>query len=225
MPFGTNRAFEETLHRGDTLFHDGEERGHLEVIGVPFYKGKHRPRSIKQLLCMNEKLKALHNKGIVHGDIRLFNIVFSEDDDNECHFIDFDLSGDEGTALYPSKYRSEVVDGRGRPKQAGYQPITMEDDRKALCMTFLFTTTLILKRGASITEWDAVAAVRALKKEKQKDKRVLDGYLNILESLVENKHVGFEVLAVPLFVDVHSKHGARAALQDGDTKSPLKGPK
>lgn len=64
--------------------------GQLLVLSVPYHEGRHYAKSIAEFVPLVKKLKALHEAGFVHGDIRCFNIVFSEKD---SHFIDYDLGG------------------------------------------------------------------------------------------------------------------------------------
>ncbi|KAH0828842.1 hypothetical protein J3R83DRAFT_3312 [Lanmaoa asiatica] len=45
---------------------------------------------------MEEKLKAFHHAGFVHGDIRDVNIVVSKTDVTRFMFVDFDWSGRKG---------------------------------------------------------------------------------------------------------------------------------
>lgn len=79
------------------------------------------------MVAVAEHLKRLHENGIVHGDIRLLNMVFS---DEKSELIDFDFSGEQGKVEYPPGYRMTVFDGRrrGKPKQL----VSMTDDVAAL---------------------------------------------------------------------------------------------
>jgi serine/threonine protein kinase len=87
-------------------------RGQLLVLSVPYRKGRHYAKSISEFAPLLMKLKALHEAGFVHGDIRCFNIVFSEED---SHFIDYDLGGktdEKGDGPpYPCGYSFMLRDG------------------------------------------------------------------------------------------------------------------
>jgi serine/threonine protein kinase len=89
--------------------------GRLLILSVPYHQGRHYATSLAEYVPLVEKLKALHEAGYVHGDIRCFNIVFSEED---SHFIDFDLGGktdDHGDGPpYPSGYTFALRDGSRR---------------------------------------------------------------------------------------------------------------
>ncbi len=54
-----------------------------------------------------EQLRELHKNGYVHGDIRGFNVLFSE---NGGGLIDFDFSGTPDDT-YPPGYRRSLTDG------------------------------------------------------------------------------------------------------------------
>jgi serine/threonine protein kinase len=86
--------------------------GRLLILSVPYHPGRHYATSLAEYVPLVEKLKALHEAGYVHGDIRCFNIVFSEED---SHFIDFDLGGktdDNGDGPpYPLGYAFTLRDG------------------------------------------------------------------------------------------------------------------
>jgi tRNA A-37 threonylcarbamoyl transferase component Bud32 len=62
----------------------------LLVLSVPYHQGRHCATSLSELVPLVKKLKALHEAGFVHGEIRRFNILFSEED---SHFIDYELAG------------------------------------------------------------------------------------------------------------------------------------
>jgi hypothetical protein len=67
-------------------------RGKLKVIAVPFIEGSHCPQSKEQLLVVAKCLKKMHDNGLVHGDIRLLNIVFTEKPE-DSQLIDSDFRG------------------------------------------------------------------------------------------------------------------------------------
>ena len=73
--------------------------GTLKIIEVPFVDGDHRPRKVGDFLPIIEELTQLHRKSFVHGDIRLFNMVFS---DEGGPLIDFDFGGECCKQKYPT---------------------------------------------------------------------------------------------------------------------------
>ena len=83
---------------------------------------------MKQFLGVVETLSDMHQNGFVHGDVRLANIVFSED--GTSSLIDFDFVGKHNISVYFSCFNWELEDrdGSARPNS----PMKMEHDRVAL---------------------------------------------------------------------------------------------
>ena len=101
------------------------KRGQVEVIAVPFQEGSHTCTSIGQAIEVVEWLQDMHSKGYVHGDIRAFNLVFS--DDGGSVVIDFDFGGRSGEVTYPQGYNTLLEDG-SRIDCDGGNDITPERD-------------------------------------------------------------------------------------------------
>ncbi|MCW5672722.1 MAG: phosphotransferase [Hydrogenophaga sp.] len=59
----------------------------------------HFPSSYRHLVAACKALRVLHNAGIVHGDIRIANILYYGD--NQAALIDFDFAGRAGIDSYP----------------------------------------------------------------------------------------------------------------------------
>jgi serine/threonine protein kinase len=91
--------------------------------------GTHEARTPGEILPILDELTKLHENGMVHGDIRVYNMVFSPADDGgkpHGYLIDFDFGGVEGKVKYPSGYLQDLRDGTRRG-EAG-QLITKEND-------------------------------------------------------------------------------------------------
>jgi Fungal protein kinase len=73
-------------------------RGQMMVLSSPYIKGTHYATKVSQLLGVINHLEQLHKRGYVHGDIRAFNIIFTED---SGYLIDFDIGGleDENSTM------------------------------------------------------------------------------------------------------------------------------
>jgi hypothetical protein len=87
------------------------------VISTLYRDGCHVATQPKAFIPIINHLKALHNKGFVHGDIRAYNTVlqYSKTDDKEepkGWLIDFDFGGKAGQAKYPIGYVTSLNDGR-----------------------------------------------------------------------------------------------------------------
>jgi len=77
------------------------------VIRYPHQKGTYLATNIHQFIL--RKILQLHSSNIVHGDIRLMNLIFQEDD---AHLLNFDFSGPPDTTTYPQTFIKEVPEGR-----------------------------------------------------------------------------------------------------------------
>ena len=112
--------------------------GQVEVISVPFYQGCHECKNIRQAITLIEWFIELHGKGFVHGDIRAFNLVFSDDGSKP---IDFDFGGAIDKTKFPPGYVEELKDGR-RSLRAPCELITPEHDLFALKYVLLILHTI-----------------------------------------------------------------------------------
>lgn len=75
-----------------------------------------------------QRLSDMHKSGFVHGDIRLANMVFSED--AKSYLIDIDFVGKHNHSYYSSTFNDELDE-----RHTGAKPnrvMMMEHDRHAL---------------------------------------------------------------------------------------------
>jgi hypothetical protein len=81
-------------------------QGELVVFETPFREGRHFAKKPGEFVPIIQALEKLHEDGFVHGDIRGFNTVFSENE-GEGWLIDFDFGGREGkpTTVIPRGYK------------------------------------------------------------------------------------------------------------------------
>ena len=123
------RKFGEASHGVDENELIWKFTGQKLLIATKYMSGTHKARTPIDFLPIIDELAKLHENGIVHGDIRVYNMVFSRASDGEepdgC-LIDFDYGGTEGEAKYPSGYVGFLPDGTRRG-EAG-QVITKEND-------------------------------------------------------------------------------------------------
>ena len=77
----------------------------FSILTYPFLNGTHVPTSIKQFRGIIRMLDKLHVAGYVHGDIRLCNLVFS-DNGLDGYLIDYDLAGKANVDRYPAGYKA-----------------------------------------------------------------------------------------------------------------------
>ena len=87
----------------------------LIIVQYDKVKGTHIPTCVGHLKCLLTQLKLLQADLIVHGDIRLSNVIFSTvtnpSDIIETTLIDFDFSGVHGEQTYPSRFNHDIGDG------------------------------------------------------------------------------------------------------------------
>ena len=88
----------------------------LIIVQYDKVKGTHIPTCVGHLKNLLTELQCLHNECIVHGDIRLSNVIFStvsnqSDDEIKTTLIDFDFSGIHENKTYPSRFNLDIGDG------------------------------------------------------------------------------------------------------------------
>jgi serine/threonine protein kinase len=87
----------------------------FKVISYKYIPGKHYPENALQVYYLLKMLTTMHKDGIVHGDIRLSNIIFAENP-SETQLIDFDYSGARLKDVYPLRFALEINDGKRHKK-------------------------------------------------------------------------------------------------------------
>ncbi len=89
----------------------------LVVISYPRLEGSHTAHTVRHFASLIASVSRLHRDGVVHGDIRASNIVFTEG--GQAQLIDFDYSGDTNRT-YPKGFNRKIEDGkRARGARAG----------------------------------------------------------------------------------------------------------
>jgi hypothetical protein len=110
-----------------------DRNGDFLVIRVPFWEGTHDASNPSDLTPIVQFLQNLHAQGLVHGDIRCFNIVFNG---GEGKLIDFDFGGSIGRRRYPRGYVADLADGRRFGSRLEH--IKLYDEWYALSFCMLF---------------------------------------------------------------------------------------
>ena len=87
-----------------------DTKSQLQIFVYDKLEGEHKPSYVGHFTCLLRELDELHKKKIVHGDIRLSNIIFTKEPVSS-RFIDFDLSGFCGEKKYSSRFTVEIDDG------------------------------------------------------------------------------------------------------------------
>ena len=79
------------------------ENGEYFCLKYPFYPGDHCPKNMKQFRGIILMLDKIHEAGYVHCDIRIQNLIFS-DNEMDSYLIDYDLAGKHQQHRYPAGY-------------------------------------------------------------------------------------------------------------------------
>lgn len=105
-------------------------------VEYPFVPGVHVPRTAKEAALAAHALRTLHDKGFIHGDIRLSNLLF-DGETGTAQLIDFDLAGYKTKeSLYPNNFSPTLRDGvRADGAEAG-SVMRQTHDWEALAGTF-----------------------------------------------------------------------------------------
>lgn len=104
----------------------------FQLVSYPYLKGSHVPQTCEQLIRIGDLLHFLHNKNLVHGDIRCTNLIFGHPhkSESESYIIDFDYTSKPGD-YYPSTYNGGL-DERHPDAQAHCEK-RFEHDWYSLC--------------------------------------------------------------------------------------------
>jgi hypothetical protein len=132
----------------------------LKIISYDMIPGVHQPSCIDHLIKFLLQLSQVHQKEIVHGDIRLSNIIFNSHPEvgSSAHpevgssatvwvpqatIIDYDMSGPEATRVYPPRYAQSIPDGKRHPDALPEAPLRYSHDiYSALDLCRRYTSSL-----------------------------------------------------------------------------------
>ena len=112
----------------DLLQFEVEDPPCLSIISYKKVSGGHQPSCVGDLLDILQTIGLMANAGLVHGDIRLANMIFlpvSASSSSSCScsssvavsagrrgvLIDFDFSGNCGQGTYPCGFNVNIEDG------------------------------------------------------------------------------------------------------------------
>jgi hypothetical protein len=99
----------------------------LVVIRYPYLEGTHRPQSVGQWATLIRFVQQLHQDAIVHGDLRLSNIVFGRHN-GKVTVIDYDFAGRVGEKEYPKGFNRKIDDGARHRAATDRQALSFEHD-------------------------------------------------------------------------------------------------
>eukprot|EP01039_Chlorochromonas_danica_P003747 gene3747-4096_t len=125
----SQRSYVHATHRRDSVHYhksdlagmelvvdwtsDSNPQDSLQIISYDLVPGVHYPSIVGHLILVMRKMAQLHSEGIVHGDLRFSNIVFSDASDATVAstIIDFDHSGLADEKIYPPRFNPDITDG------------------------------------------------------------------------------------------------------------------
>jgi hypothetical protein len=107
----------------------------LQILSYDAALGTHRPSVLGHFTKLLKKLLLMHSQGIVHGDLRFSNVIFSEthsDSPPVSTIIDFDYSGLAGERVYPPQFNLSIDDGARHPDARPNEFLRLEHDISAV---------------------------------------------------------------------------------------------
>jgi hypothetical protein len=107
----------------------------LQILSYDAALGTHRPSVLGHFTKLLKKLLLMHPQGIVHGDLRFSNVIFSEihsDSPPVSTIIDFDYSGLAGERVYPPHFNLIIDDGARHPDARPNEFLRLEHDIAAV---------------------------------------------------------------------------------------------
>lgn len=113
---------------------DSNPHDRLQILTYDMVPGVHYPSVVGHMILVMKKTAQLHTQGIVHGDLRFSNIVFSKANDAAVvsTIIDFDYSGPAGEKAYPPQFNHSIADGFRHEHARAYDILRPEHDIAAL---------------------------------------------------------------------------------------------
>jgi hypothetical protein len=85
---------------------------------------------------IRELVEDFHRKGLVHGDLRLPNFIFTKDSPRRMLLIDFDWGGKEKEVFFPRGPLDQELRAQDGQHDCLDRPITRKDDDRVLAGTF-----------------------------------------------------------------------------------------
>ncbi|PCH34830.1 hypothetical protein WOLCODRAFT_139601 [Wolfiporia cocos MD-104 SS10] len=84
--------------------------GSRKMIVMEYVQGRSATRTdcINHHERLSKAVKLLHDKGMVHGDLRRPNIIVTDNPDGPLKMIDFDWAGMQGEVRYPLRLSKEI---------------------------------------------------------------------------------------------------------------------
>ncbi len=176
------------------MHHTTYPRGSVLVIKYRCVNGTHFASEAAHFLQIADCIKEMHALGVVHGDIRGFNMLHPHPEDrsvkdgiSESLLIDFDLSGSAETDKYPPGYSQTVPDNFFPRSGSADKIMKKSDDWKDLGSVMSWYVVQPYENMTSLQEF------QKYKNDRETWSRICDqfceghgGAYNSLKQFVEN---------------------------------------
>ena len=160
---GEGATYNETIFSNDSATQNSfgirrswplSQKTLIQVVTTPYREGAHVAMRPTHFLPVIAQLQDLHGLGFVHGNIRAFNTIFSNEVDFPAYLISFDLGGQHGKATYPKWYHG--LFGDGLSIGVGGKPIMKWHDWYALGQLMFSIHKIAPPKGVSYHNDDIV---------------------------------------------------------------------
>ena len=123
--------------------------------------GTHHTKSVEHFFPIMKTLQKIHDQKMVHGDVRMANLVFGGNEDTSW-IIDFDMANREGTSYCPG-YKSKSADIPERHEDAREsKPMLPSHDRYSLAVLMEQCIPLNCHAsGVTLTIWSVISRSHA----------------------------------------------------------------
>lgn len=196
----------ETVVEKPYVLHDCNSG--LKIIRYDKVQGSHVPTYVGHFVSLVEKVENLHAKGIVHGDLRFANVIFtcqgssssssaaaaaasSNDEIISSTLIDFDYSGKVGVKSYPVGFNIDIGDDGKRHPEVN-DNVLLKYQHDWFSLTWMFQQ-FRPSEAAACEAWDTLLALV------QQEENAWADYMDVLVpfyniALLDVRNINFSVL-------------------------------
>lgn len=127
--------FDSKLIAGEVDYLLKDEQNGIIVISYPYLEGNHTAKRSKEFRYILKQLSYMHTElHMVHGDIRLMNMIFNHDNHKASSLIDYDYCGKAQLDNYAAGI-IDVPDGWRCERMLSNPPGRMHEEDDWICMT------------------------------------------------------------------------------------------
>jgi len=120
------KSFPAKVEVIETTFAESKK---IVLLKYPFLEGSHTPSLVGHFLSIKAQITVLHGANLVHGDIKLANLLFSFEDGKAIGFlIDMDLVGIHNKTRYIENYNPNIKDGKREHRAKSKKVMLKQND-------------------------------------------------------------------------------------------------